>query len=216
MADDVKAVLKKAGEAVNVDSLKDTKSMVQKANISIANMGIKGTITVYMKADKIRIESQTGNINEVNGFDGKTAWSENLTMGLRMLEGEEKLNLISETLPYAFTPEKFYDKIELEGKEVFNNVECYKVKFSKEGMDPTYEFYSTKDYISQGELRTIPSPMGKMKATTVYKEYKKHSMGFMYPSIMVQDMGPVKLEVKITEIKLNVKVEDKIFTLPAQ
>ena len=216
MKDDVKAIMKKAGEAINVDSVKDAKTMVQKAKISIPNMGIEGNITIQLKDDKIRIESQTANMNEANGFDGKKAWSQNLTMGLRMLEGAEKLNLISETLPYAFTPEKFYNKIELEGKEKFNNVECYKLKFTKEGMDPVYEYIDAKTYLSQGEVRVIPTPMGKIKATTTYQEYKKHEKGFKYPAVMTQTMGPVKISVNINSIEVNVIVEDSIFNTPAQ
>ena len=179
-------------------------------------MGINGTITVQLKGDKIRIESETANINEVNGYDGKTAWSNNISMGLRVLQGAEKLNLISETLPFAFSPEKFYDKIELEGKENFNDVECYKIKSSKEGMDPVTEYIDAKTFLSQGEVRTIPSPMGKMKATTVYKGYKMHESGFKYPAKMIQSMGPVKLEVQMQSISLNAPVEDKVFNPPAQ
>ena len=216
MKDDVKAIMKKAGEAINVDSVKDAKTMVQKAKISIPNMGIEGNITIQLKDDKIRIESQTANMNEVNGFDGKGAWSQNLAMGLRILEGAEKLNLISETLPYAFTPEKFYDSIELEGKETFNDVECYKIKSSKKGMDPVYEYIDAKTYLSLGEVRVIPSPMGKMKATSFYKNYKKHEKGFLYPSLLVQSMGPVQIEVKMISIKLNEPLDDKIFNTPAQ
>ena len=216
MKDDVKKIIQKAGEAVNVSSVEKVKSMIQQAKISIKNMGIEGSITIHLKDDKIRIESQTANINEVSAYDGKGAWSQNLTMGLRVLEGPEKLNLVSETLPFAFSPEKFFDSIELEGKVTFNKVECYKIKSSKKGLDPVYEYIDTKTYLSQGEERTIPSPMGKMKATTIYKEYKKHEKGFKYPISMIQSMGPVQIELKMLSIKLNETIDDKIFQTPAQ
>ena len=135
---------------------------------------------------------------------------------LRMLEGAEKLNLISETLPYAFSPEKFYDSIELLGKENYNNAECFKLKSSKKGMDPVIEYIDVKTYLSHGEVRVIPSPMGKMKATTVYKDYKKHESGFKYPASMTQSMGPVKIEVNMLSIKLDESIDDKIFQTPAQ
>lgn len=216
MSDEVKTIIKKAGEAINSDSLKKAKTVIQKAKVSIPNMGLEGSITVHLKDEKIRIESQTANINEVNGFDGKGAWSQNLSMGLRMLEGAEKLNLISETLPYAFSPEKFYDSIELLGKENYNNAECFKLKSSKKGMDPVIEYIDVKTYLSHGEVRVIPSPMGKMKATTVYKDYKKHESGFKYPASMTQSMGPVKIEVNMLSIKLDESIDDKIFQTPAQ
>ena len=216
MTDEVKEILKKASEVIHTDKVKDVKSIVQKAKISIANMGINGTITIKLKGEKLRIDSQTASISEVSAFDGKTAWSENLSMGLRILKGAEKLTLLSETLPYAFTPEKFYDKIELEGKEKFNNVECYKIKFTKAGMDPVHEFIDSKTFLSHGEIRTIPSPMGKMKATTTYNEYKQHETGFKYPATMTQSMGPVKLEVKMLSITLNTPIDDKVFSAPPQ
>lgn len=216
MNDEVKGILEKASKAVRTDLVKDAKSMLQTANMTIANMGIKGKVKVSLKADKIRIESQTADILEVNGFDGKGAWSENITTGLRMLEGAEKLNLIAETLPFAFSPEKFYDSIELMGKATFDNKECYKIKFSKKGMDPVTEYYDTKTFLALGEERVIPNPMGKMKAVTVYGNYVKHEKGFLYPATMIQSMGPVKVEVKVTGIKLNVEMDDKIFAVPAQ
>lgn len=216
MNDEVKGILEKASKAVRTDLVKDAKSMLQTANMTIANMGIKGIVKVSLKGEKIRVESQTADILEVNGFDGKGAWSENITTGLRMLEGAEKLNLIAETLPFTFTPEKFYDSIELMGKAQFNNKECFKIKFSKKGMDPVIEYYDTKTYLALGEERIIPNPMGKMKASTVYGNYIKHEKGFLYPATMVQSMGPVKVEIKVTGIKLNVEMDDKIFAVPAQ
>ena len=216
MKDDVKVVIKKAGEALNVEKMKGTKSIVQKANLTVTNMAINGKITVTLKDDKIRIESKTAQMNEVQAFNGKDAWAENLAMGLRMIKGPEKLNLIAETLPFTFNPEKFYDKIELLGEEDFSGVKCYKIKSSKEGMDPVLEYVDVKTFLVKGEERTVPSPMGKMKTKTVYTEYTKHEKGFSYPSKMVQYVGPISMEVAITEFKLNQEVDDKIFNVPAQ
>ena len=216
MKDDVKAIIKKAGEALNVDKMKNTKSIIQKANLSIANMNINGKITVTLKDDKIRIESKTAQMNEVQAYNGKKAWSENLAMGLRMIKGAEKLGLIAETIPFSFNPEKFYDKIELIGEVDFNGVKCHKIKSSKEGMEPVFEYVDVKTSLIKGEERTVPSPMGKMKTKTVFTEYAKHKKGFKYPSKMIQYVGPISMEVTVSEFKLNPEVDDKIFNVPAQ
>lgn len=216
MKDDVKTIIKKAGEALNVDKIKNTKSIIQKANLTVTNMAINGQITITLKDDKIRIESKTAQMNEVQAYNGKKAWAENLAMGLRMIEGAEKLGLVAETLPYSFNPEKFYDKIELLGEEEFNGVKCYKIKSSKEGMEPVFEYVDSKTFLVKGEERTVPSPMGKMKTKTVYTEYTKHEKGFSYPSKMVQYVGPISMEVTVSEFKLNPEVDDKIFNVPAQ
>jgi len=216
MKDDVKEVLDKAGKALKVEKLKGVKSIVQKADLTIQNMGIKGKITVTLKDDKIRIESQTAQMNEVQAYNGKDAWSENLAMGLRMLKGPEKLGLIAETIPFSFNPERFYDKIELVGEVDFKGTKCFKIKSSKEGIDPVYEFVDVKTYMVKGEERIVPSPMGKMKTTTVYTKFTTHEKGFIYPSKMTQSMGPINMEVTINDFKLDQKVDDKIFQVPAQ
>ena len=47
-----KEVLMKSVKATNLDSMKDVKSMIQKAEFTILGMGMKGTTTVHLKDKK--------------------------------------------------------------------------------------------------------------------------------------------------------------------
>ena len=155
-------------------------------------------------------------MTEVNAYDGKGAWSESLATGLRILEGGEKLTIISQTLPYMFSPEKFYDKIEFVEEVTFNGTKCSKLKFTKEGLDPYTGFYDTKTNLVIAEERVLPTAMGKIKVTMSYSNYLKHEKGFKYPATMTQAAGPTKIEAKVKEITINPAIDDKIFAAPAQ
>ncbi len=216
MDDKAKGILEAFLKATKMDKLKDIKSLEQKATINILKMNMTGNIETKLKGEKIYLFATIANTEEVTAFDGKVAWNENLSTGLRVVEGAEKLNLISTTLPYMFNPEKFYDEIVFEKEVQFAGKMCSQIKFTKKGMDPILNYYDTKTFLQVGESRVMPTPMGKIPVETIYSEYVEHEKGFLYPKSLLQKLMGMEMKAVMTEFKLNTEIDDKIFEKPAQ
>lgn len=216
MSPEVKEIMAKAKKAAKMDTLADVKSMTQSAELVIANMNIKGTMNIKVAENGILVESKFAGMTETQGYNGKTAWANSLTTGLRTLKDGEKLKLVGETLKYAFNEEKFYDEIKLAGKEEFNGKECYKLELIKEGLDNSYDFYDTKTFMASGTKDTVLTPQGKIQTTTTILSFKEHEKGFLYPDKISQSMGPMTIVIQVSDLKLNPKIDKKVFNPPAQ
>ena len=216
MTEEVEEILKKSKKAMKIEKLATVKSMEQSINIVVANMNMQGTASMVMAQDCILIKSSFAGMQETKGYNGKIAWSENVINGFRTIEGAEKINLIGDTLPYVFHQDKFYDEIKLIGKESFKGKMCYKIELIKKGIDNTYELIDTETFLPAGSIETVVTPQGKMKVTGVLTEWKEHKEGFKFPTKMTQSMGPMTMNITFTSIKVNTKVDSKVFDPPAK
>lgn len=218
MTDEVKEILTASKKAVNIEpgAIEKITSVEQDADLTIAKMNVTGSINAKVELNKILITSKFANLINKQGYNGKTAWEENLITGLRILKGPEVDQLISETLTFSTKPEMFYDEIKLIGKEKFNDKECYKLEMIKKGSDSSFEFISTKTHLIEGTIKTNISAQGKMKVTTKMLSYVNHEGGFKYPSEIEMLQGPVTIKVKMKKIILNGKFKPAQFNPPAQ
>ncbi len=216
MDEKTKEILEKNAKAMKTENFKEVKSLIAEAKINLLKMNINGTIVTKQKDDKIHIQSNMANMEEVTAYDGKTAWSENLSTGMRNIEGAEKLTLISATLPFYLNPERFYDEIKLNREVQFNNKLCYEILLIKEGMDQTTLYIDSKTFLSIGEKRILTTPMGKIPVEAVINDYLEHEKGFLYPKSMTQSMMNMQISIILNDLKVNVEIDDKTFEKPAQ
>jgi hypothetical protein len=216
MTDEVKTILAATNKAVNVEAIEKLTSVEQDAVLSIPKMNVTGSSNVKIEMNKVLITAKLANFVNKQGYDGKTAWEENLITGLRILKGPELDKVISETLAFSTKPEMFYDEIKLIGKEKFNDKECYKLEMIKKGSDSTFEYINTKTNLSEGNAETIVSAQGRMKVITKILSYADHEGGFKYANEVEQIQGPMTIMIKIKTFTLNGKFKPAQFNAPAQ
>lgn len=215
MNDKTKSFMAKVNKVIGItDEIKSIKSMNQKGKMSLPAMQLQGDIIVKTKGDKIYVESRMANMVEKQAVVGDKGWANSMATGIRDLTPQEIATLQGDTLKYMFAQEKFYEEIKLEGKETFAGKNCFKLVLSKSGMKPSVQYFDSKTYMPVGEIQVIASPMGEMKAEIVIKKMKKHKLGFLYPALLEQTMGPMKMNLTIESIEVNKEIPDSLFEKP--
>ena len=179
------AILENVARAMGTKHLQHIDSYSQSSSIEIPMADLKGSMTVLSAGYKIYIASEMAGVEEKSAFDGSNAWSINPTSGRRDLNGAEKLFMQSKCLNYLKSPAKFYS-ITLEDSEVFNGCLALKLKYTKQGLDPFYEFIDPETSLSLGRRMTQVDTTGKHLVTIMYKQFRTHKIGFKYPVSLIQ------------------------------
>jgi zinc protease len=100
-------------------------------------------------------------------------------------------------------------KLSYLGKETIDGIECHKLKILNAAGEAE-EFYEVISGYKKRQINEVESPMGKMKITIDYADYKQVG-AVKFPHSLKQDMGMMAFELKATEIKVNSGLEDVLF-----
>ena len=71
-------------------------------------------------------------------------------------------------------------------------------------------YFDTSSKLKVYSSQTQETEQGQSEITTEYNDYKEVG-GLLFPHLMVQNVGPQLLEMKVKEIKVNEKVSKKLF-----
>jgi hypothetical protein len=188
-----------------------------KGKFDIPAQGIGGDVEVFhAKPNKLLVKVKIEGIGEVQqGVTGDLAWSINPIMGSQLLEGKMKEDAIEKAEFHSEVKEvERYKSMEVLGEEKFNNKDCWKVKLvSKSGKEST-RYYDKKSGLMAGANTTQESPMGELKVTVTYDEYKDFG-GIKMPAKTTQDLGIIQQVITINEVIYD-QVDDKVFELPKE
>ena len=183
-----KEILAKHVEACGgMDAVKDMKSFVLEARVSMPAQGIVGNmVTHHVAPDKMLSKTTIPGLAVIEqGYDGKVAWSVDPMQGARILEGRELEQMRSAENRFGnFEYEKLYDTIETVGAAVFAGQDAWKVRLvTREGAIETIAYYDRTTGLQVGMEATQSTPMGEMAVTSVLTEY--------------EDFGPMKLPTRV-------------------
>ena len=209
-------VLDKVYHASGLKHYKKVFSIKKSITISVVDANIFGTSKTICKINRVFTSTNIIGLHEISGFDGNTAWSKSLIHGLRQLSGPEKVVLTAGNLQYIQNPEFFYDEISYLGKEIFQGLNCLKIKFHKNGLDPGYIYYDPNTFLALGSKFILVEPNGKLKAIVIYDEFITHNLGFTMPSKITQLIGPARVTIELTSLTINEEVDDSIFQMPLE
>jgi hypothetical protein len=162
-----------------------------------------------------------GLVRSVQGFNGKVAWESTNTMGLRKIEGKELEFIKFDSLfrsPKSKLKEIF-SKIDLdrnggkvEGKDCYK-LTCYPPE--KYGLKPTVIYVDKENfYIVKLEIVAV-TQLGEIPSVAIMKDFKK-IQGLIVPTKTILNQLTVVMEMEVTSIELNKKVDDSIFEMPKE
>lgn len=214
LKDPVKELIKKMDDAVHSEKLKDTKSMVVKANIDIPDAKISGTSEATSTSNKAYIKISMSGSDQEMGYDGKIAWGKDITQGTRELNGQEKESVIQSTITVLKDIKAYYTEITQEKDEKFQEKDCLVLILKKEGIPDRKMYVDKTTFLPSGMSEESDTPQGKMTIKTIFASYKKLENGFLMADKFIQDMGIMKINFVITETKFDVKIDDKLFNKP--
>jgi len=192
-------------------------SRTTKASFEIPAMGASGTVEGYEKAPNKTLAIITipgfGVIRE--GFDGKVAWAEDPTSGMREKSGLELTDVKLEAeFHRPIKLKQLFPTMTVKGKEKVGEKEAYVIeaKPAEGSMEKWYFDTQTGLMIRQDAERE--TPQGKMPTETYLEDYKEVD-GVKIPHSVRLTNPMFTISIKTEEIKHNVPVDDAKFVKPA-
>ncbi|PKP04354.1 MAG: peptidase M16 [Bacteroidetes bacterium HGW-Bacteroidetes-9] len=182
------------------------KDITMMASTSMQGMTIG--FDIYRKApDKYMMKIGAGDmVFQQMAYDGTTAklvspmGGENKTLEGKELEDMKYESVLNPELQY----EKMGIKLKLEGIEVVNEAETYRVLVTYPTGKETTRFFDVKS----GLLVRESGDQG----ISEFADYREVN-GVKFPFMISQQMGPQTMKLNVLSVKLNSKLKDEIFTL---
>jgi zinc protease len=192
-------------------------SRTSKASFDIPAMGASGTVEAYEKAP-----NKTLAIINIPGFgvireayDGKMAWAEDPTTGMREKSGGELADTKLEAEFYRpIKLKQLFPTMTVKGKEKVGEQEAYVIEAKPTEGSPEKWYFDTQTGLLIRQDSERESPQGKVPTETYMSDYKEVD-GVKIPHSVRVSNPMFVINIKTEEVKHNVPVEDAKFTKPA-
>lgn len=192
-------------------------SRLTKGTFEIPAMGAAGDFENYAKTPNKTILTFTlpGFGIFQQGFDGTVAWAQDPTSGLRELTGVE---LAAVKLDADFYREirrkELYPTLKVRGKEKIGDRTAYVIEATPaEGATETWYFDTETGLLLRTNVER-ETPQGKIPTEISYEDYKDVG-GVKMPMTIRQSTPIFTLTIRVTEVKLNIEIDDAKFKKPA-
>jgi hypothetical protein len=153
----------------------------------------------------------------LNGSNGTVAWDVNPMSGPRLLADKELEQMKESTEFYAnllYSADR-YSVMESQGIVDFGGEKSHKLRMVlKQSGSEGMTYFSVATGLLVGSETSTISQMGTMQITQLVSEYKTFG-GVKMPTRIEQTVGPNKLIITTTDVKLNA-VPESAFDIPAQ
>ena len=188
-------------------------SRTAKATIEIPDMGITGTMTMTEKApNKAMVVVEIANMTVREGTDGVVAWDENPQSGLREKAGLELAEYKRGSIFNIETKLKTaYPKMTVTGRDTVNGRPALVIDAIPEQGSPVKIFFDSETGLILKQSGSRETPEGPITFESFYDDYRPID-GIKQPHTLRQVTSRFTSVIRITEMKHNVPVEDKIFT----
>jgi hypothetical protein len=177
-------------------------------------MGQKIDIVVKQKApNKFYQEINIGEVKQIMIFDG--------SYGKTMIEDEvieieskelERVKLDA-TMHFLLDPEAYDIKINYEGVEQVDSIDCHKLLIVLPSGIRWFQFYDTERGLKIKEQKEIQTQQGLTEQNTHYFDYREVD-GLKFPFKIKQTMGIQEIELNVSSIILNSGIDDNVFRIP--
>jgi zinc protease len=129
------------------------------------------------------------------------------------IEDEEQLAELKNMSTYAMSEMAYLTDeytIDLEGVNKLDGKEVYQLKVTNASGKVSREYYDVESGLKVREETEQETPNGPVTIATVVDGYEEYD-GIMYPSVIIQDAGPQKINIKLTDVKTNSAVKTTMF-----
>jgi outer membrane lipoprotein-sorting protein len=216
----VDAILDKYVAAIGgKDAIKGLTSVVQTGIFEAPEPGFKGQVEAYGKlpnkfALKVTIEG-FGVVQQV--YDGTKGWSSDPASGAREIKGEELAQLQrSSDLHRDIKFHELYDKLTVTGKDKVGNNDTYVVEAVPHGGGKPEKLYfdTSTGFLVRQDIISV-SPQGETPTEGYLDDYRDVGSGLKMAFTLRQVTPQISFNIKYSDVKINVPIEDSKFTAPA-
>lgn len=191
-------------------------SIASKASVDVTFAGVGATAEFLSKApDKSYFIFNVEGYGQVKqGFDGKVAWSDSPEGGLRELTGPQAESAKRGAVFNApLKWRELYAKAELKGKDKVGQREAWTVVLTPQKGAPTTQYFDVETGMLLKEATPATGDQGDYTAVTEFSDYRDVE-GVKQPFTIKQTIPMGDLIIKITELKVNVPIDDAKFAKP--
>ena len=184
------------------DKIMNVKSIMIVSNATIQGTPLVMTTKAAAPNKSAMSISVMGNVMQKRVFNGETGYEEGRGQRKDMTTEELAKAKIANSIfsDFAYTSGEVLRVEPIEGK---NSIVIKQ--------DDKEIFYDMKSGLKVKEIRTVKTPDGKeVKVPTIFSDYKEVN-GIMFPHKVVLKSGPMNLDFKVKEIKINEGVTDADF-----
>ena len=163
--------------------------------------------------DKLYQEIQSGEVKQFLYYNnGKGT----------MLIGDEKISLEGKELErltmdarmrLILSPDSFGVKSDFVGIECLDSIDCYVVRLVLPSGIRWFQYYSAETCLKVKETKEIQTTQGLIEQKNYFSDYREVS-GLKFPFTIKQDFGRQEINLTVTSIEINTRLDDKIFEVP--
>jgi hypothetical protein len=202
-----------------VASFEKINSMSLQGTIEISGQGLNGPITIVnARPDKMATTLDLSGIGKFqSGANEGVAWDYNPMQGPRVLQGEERDQMLRQARMDKFVNWKAtYSDAKVDGDETVDGKACWRLLATPAKSTKVEKLWFDKD---SGFLikvaGTIVSPQGELTAETSFTDYRDVS-GNKIAFKMAQNVGPQAILIILETVKINPDLPPTQFDPPAE
>ncbi|PCJ61864.1 MAG: hypothetical protein COA79_06100 [Planctomycetota bacterium] len=216
VSEKAKPILAKINIALGLSKLKKVTSIKLTFTIDMPTQNLKGNGKTVITKNKVLAAIALGPMKMVSAYNGKSAWAKDMMMGIRDLKGQEALDIKIQSIDALMNPEKYFDSIDVGEGKTIGKIKCIKLIYKKEGTYDKVYFIDEATNLPIVLETKSKSPAGDIPSISYFKEYKTSKNGYKYASKVIVDAKVVKMEMNVTNIEFDQKVDDTIFEKPKE
>lgn len=218
---DVADILKKRIDARGgrklVEAIKD---MTVTGDIEITQMGLSGTMTMYVKEpNKSRQDIEVMGMIITSAYDGEIAWMINPQTGSSEevpedQAAEAKRGALSQGNALLLNPEKHGAKYTFKAKEKVDDKDCLVLLLTFADGHEVTQYVDAKTYLLYKTVQMASGQMGgEVEQEMIFSDFKKVE-GYAYPfTVTIIQDGEEFAIMTATEMKINSGLEDSLFQM---
>jgi hypothetical protein len=213
----VDAVLADVVQALGgVEGLSRHTSCRTRMDIAFRGLGMSGTIEHLAAAGDraLTITNLPGLASTREGCDGRRCWSEDPINGLRILAGpEEEQALLEAAWNGEVRWKDLFARIDVRNERDTDGalLECLVMTPRRSG--PWTNCFDGRTHLLTLQRMTHAGPQGDVPFTSRIGDWRTVD-GLQVPYAMEMQAGPLAFTGRVTEVKLDVPVDDRLFVAP--
>jgi hypothetical protein len=208
----VQAVYDKYAQAVGGRAAwEKVEAQSEKGTVDITFAGLTGSYERHSAVQRMRMIMDLGMGKVDQGFDGTVGWAMQPMGGAQKMPPDQLASAKENALMGAhFLDPARFEKAAVEGKEVFDGVECYKVSLTSKSGQARADYFEVATGLRRG---TVASTAGGSQ-TQVMGEYREFE-GRKVPTRMTIGTPQGDIVITITSVSFA-KQDPTVFEAPAE
>jgi len=211
----------------NIEARGGAKKWAKVENISMEGIYVSfsepAPFKIWRKRpDLYRFDSTRINKFVIHAYDGQKTWWINPLMGPKFEKPQDipsQNNLDKVTLRERFFEPVFWNytnksnKVELEGREIFDDKDCYKLQVTL--ADSTIEFWyiNAESFLEVGMTGDTYDFGIKNSLETFFGNYEDVD-GLKFPFLIESEYGTRYRSMEIENVKINTEIDPSVFVMP--